>query len=98
MPGVADLDFRDIEGVDDRTAILLSAGQVRNRASTNHRRRRNLVAARSPIPNPKDSGTPWHFWDPSHGIIVGDPVDGRFSILTTSDGGVTWQKSKGPPA
>jgi len=37
------------------------------------------------------------FWDPTHGIIVGDPVDGRFTIMTTSDG-ATWQKFKGPSA
>jgi photosystem II stability/assembly factor-like uncharacterized protein len=37
------------------------------------------------------------FWDPTHGIIVGDPVDGRFAILTTSDG-ATWQMIKGPSA
>jgi photosystem II stability/assembly factor-like uncharacterized protein len=40
------------------------------------------------------------FWDPTHGIIVGDPVaggDGRFTIMTTSDG-ATWQKIKGPSA
>jgi photosystem II stability/assembly factor-like uncharacterized protein len=37
------------------------------------------------------------FWDATHGIIVGDPVDGRFTIMTTSDG-ATWQKIKGPSA
>jgi photosystem II stability/assembly factor-like uncharacterized protein len=37
------------------------------------------------------------FWDSTHGIIVGDPVDGRFTILTTADG-ATWQKIKGPSA
>jgi photosystem II stability/assembly factor-like uncharacterized protein len=32
------------------------------------------------------------FWDSRHGIAVSDPVDGRFLIITTSDGGQTWQE------
>ena len=32
------------------------------------------------------------FWDAKHGIAVSDPVDGKFLIITTSDGGETWQE------
>src|SRR5439155_24926179 len=41
------------------------------------------------------------FTDPKHGIVVGDPVNGKFQILRTHDGGKTWQYSdpqKMPPA
>lgn len=31
------------------------------------------------------------FWDEKHGIAVSDPVDGKFLLVTTSDGGDTWQ-------
>ena len=31
------------------------------------------------------------FWDADHGLALGDPVDGRFVILTTDDGGKTWK-------
>lgn len=95
--GVADVDFRDIEAVDDRTAFLMSSGQ----------------GPQSRIYKTTDAGASWmllttnlepkgfwdcmSFWDPTHGIIVGDPVDGRFTIMTTSDG-ATWQKVKGPSA
>ena len=95
--GTADLDFRDIEAVDDRTVFLLSSGE----------------GPKSRIYQTNDAGTSWvllatnlepkgfwdcmSFWDPMHGIIVGDPVDGRFTILTTSDC-LTWQKLKGPQA
>ena len=37
------------------------------------------------------------FWDSMHGILLGDPVDGRFTILTTSDG-TNWQARTGPKA
>ncbi|HEY2845425.1 MAG TPA: hypothetical protein VGJ09_17310 [Bryobacteraceae bacterium] len=95
--GVADLDFRDIEAVDERTVYLMGAGP----------------GPQSRIYKTKDAGLSWmllatnlepkgfwdcmSFWDPTHGIIVGDPVDGRFEILTTSDG-MTWQSLKGPSA
>jgi photosystem II stability/assembly factor-like uncharacterized protein len=32
------------------------------------------------------------FWNDSEGIAVGDPVEHCLSIITTSDGGDTWQK------
>jgi photosystem II stability/assembly factor-like uncharacterized protein len=38
------------------------------------------------------------FWDASHGILLGDPVDGRFTVLTTADGGATWRHERGPAA
>jgi photosystem II stability/assembly factor-like uncharacterized protein len=30
------------------------------------------------------------FWDEEHGIALSDPVDGRFVVLRTSDGGASW--------
>jgi len=95
--GVADLDFRDIEAKDAQTVFLLSSGE----------------GSKSRIYKTTDGGVSWillatnlepkgfwdcmSFWDPTHGIIVGDPVDGRFTVMTTGDG-ATWQKVKGPPA
>jgi photosystem II stability/assembly factor-like uncharacterized protein len=95
--GVADVDFRDIEVIDDRTAFVMSSGE----------------GPQSRIYKTTDGGATWlllttnlepkgfwdcmSFWDPTHGIIIGDPVDGRFTIMTTSDG-ATWQKLKGPSA
>jgi len=32
------------------------------------------------------------FWDNQNGIAVGDPVDGSFVILTTTDGGANWDQ------
>ena len=32
------------------------------------------------------------FWDRDHGIAMSDPVDGRFLIITTDDGGKTWNQ------
>jgi len=40
------------------------------------------------------------FWDAKHGIAMSDPVDGRFLIITTDDGGDTWKEmpASGMPA
>lgn len=32
------------------------------------------------------------FWDAEHGIAMSDPVDGRFLIITTDDGGESWSE------
>src|SRR5689334_5748509 len=95
--GVADVDFRDIEAVDERTVFLLSSGegpQSRIYKTTDGGASWVLLATNL---EPKGFWDCMSFWDPTHGIIVGDPVDGRFAILTTSDG-LTWQKLKGPQA
>lgn len=80
------LDFRDIDAVDANTAYVLSIG--------------NGPASR--IYKTTDAGATWQlqftnedakafydalsFWDVTHGIVVGDSVDGAFYILTTTNG------------
>jgi photosystem II stability/assembly factor-like uncharacterized protein len=32
------------------------------------------------------------FWDDQHGVVLGDPMGGRFFLLATSDGGETWRE------
>lgn len=95
------LDFRDIDAVDARTAYVLSIGN----------------GAASRIYKTTDAGATWtlqfknddpkafydamSFWDRSHGIVIGDSVDGQFCIMTTKNGGRTWVRvppSALPPA
>ena len=95
--GVADVDFRDIEVIDDRTTFLMSSGQgpqSRMYKTTDGGATWALLTTNL---EPKGFWDCMSFWDATHGIIVGDPVDGRFTIMTTSDGD-TWQKLKGPSA
>src|SRR5215467_8957790 len=90
VPSATDLDFRDVHGVDANTAYLMSAGE----------------GEKSRIYKTTDGGKSWilqftnhdpkaffdgfAFWDATHGIAFSDPVDGRFPILRTSNGGATW--------
>ena len=95
------VDFRDIDAIDARTAYVLSIG--------------NGPASR--IYKTDDAGVTWtlqfknedpkafydamSFWDATHGIVIGDSIDGKFCILTTENGGKSWVRvteSALPPA
>lgn len=98
VPGAGDLDFRAVHALGRETAWLMSSGP----------------GAKSRIYKTSDGGAHWSpqytnpdaggffdalaFWDARRGVVLGDPVDGQFVILTTGDGGKTWQRSKLPPA
>jgi photosystem II stability/assembly factor-like uncharacterized protein len=95
-PGADRLDFRDVQAFDDRTAYILSIGP----------------GPLSRIEKTTDGGANWTlsfrnsdervfldaiaFWDPTHGIAQGDPVDDRFILLMTDDGGRSWNRREGP--
>lgn len=98
VPGAEQLDFRGIRALDERTAYLMSSGD----------------GDKSRIYKTVDGGAHWAlqftnrdakgffdaiaFWDGLHGVVLGDPVDGRFAVLVTSDGGEHWVRTPGPPA
>ncbi|HEY0006406.1 MAG TPA: hypothetical protein VGB17_16610, partial [Pyrinomonadaceae bacterium] len=92
VAGAAELDFRDVDAFDAQTAYLLSIGE----------------GEKSRIYKTIDGGKNWTmqfknskpsaffdamaFWDKDHGIAVSDPVNGRFLIISTSDGGANWRE------
>ena len=95
VPGAADLDFRDVHGVDERTAFLLSIGFGEKSRIYQTANGGETWALRFINHDPRGFLDAIAFWGTDHGIAMGDPVDGRFAILTTDDGGVNWKKS--PP-
>jgi photosystem II stability/assembly factor-like uncharacterized protein len=100
VPGASDLDFRDIEAFDERTAYALSIGEG---AQSRIDKTDNGGATWSlKLTNPDSKGflDALAFWDADHGLVLGDPVAGRFVILSTDDGGKTWSRtaSGGMPA
>jgi photosystem II stability/assembly factor-like uncharacterized protein len=96
VPGVGALDFRSVYAFSASTAYVLSSGE----------------GDKSKLFQTTDGGEHWSllytstegfldglkFWDTTHGIILGDPVDGSFDILTTADAGRTWRRQSVPPS
>ncbi len=92
VSGAETLDFRDLHAVDARTAYLMSIGP----------------GAQSRIYKTADAGLDWKllftnpdakgffdalaFWDATHGIVLGDAVEGHMAIFTTEDGGEHWTR------
>lgn len=86
VPGAEALQFRDVEGVSEKVAYLLSAG----------------VGTDSRIYKTRDGGLSWTlefqnqdpnkfydcfaFWTRHRGVTMGDAVSGRFPVLRTTDG------------
>lgn len=97
VPDAADLDFRSVRAFDANTAWLMSSG----------------TGAKSRIYRTADGGAHWSllytnpdaggffdalaFWNKHRGIVLGDPVDGQFAILTT-EGSRNWRRRQLPPA
>ncbi len=83
-------DFRDIEAFDASTAIIMA------------------VADPAYILKTTDGGDTWkvvyenktkgmfldamEFWNEQAGIVIGDPIDGKFFVARTFDGGSSWQE------
>src|SRR5258708_1158640 len=90
VPGYEKRDFRDIEAFDGKTAIIMAISEPANILKTT------------------DGGQTWkmvyenktagmfldamEFWNVNSGIVVGDPVNGRFFIARSFDGGATWHE------
>jgi photosystem II stability/assembly factor-like uncharacterized protein len=92
VAGFENRDFRDIEAFDHETAIIMA------------------IDSPALILKTKDSGKSWdkvfedhrsgmfldamHFHNKKKGVVVGDPIDGRFFLARTDDGGESWQSLK----
>lgn len=88
LPAYAKSDFRDIEAFNAREAVMMSSGTP------------------ALILRTTDGGQHWDevyrqddsayfldamdFWNNRAGIVIGDPINGRFVVLRTRDGGRTW--------
>ena len=87
VTGAETLQFRDVQGISDKVAYLLSAG----------------TGPDSRIYKTEDGGKSWalqfqnqdanafydcfSFWTPNHGLVTSDSVNGRFPALRVTNGG-----------
>jgi|SRR5271170_5146373 len=105
VPNAATLDFRGIVAFSADEAFLMSAGpgdQSRIYHTSDAGQHWQLQFSNT---NPKAFFDSIAFWDPTHGIVLGDPVPDesgqlKFQLLTTTDG-QSWTpipSSQLPPA
>ena len=95
VPGAARLDFRGIAAFDANTAVVASAGpaeqgQARIYRTTDGAKTWQLTWTDSTKGVFLDGLA---FWDAQHGFTFSDPVNGKLVILTTADGGTSWQRT-----
>jgi photosystem II stability/assembly factor-like uncharacterized protein len=92
VPDAEKLDFRDVDAVSETAAFVLSIGP--GPASRIYRTDDAGAhwALQFTNDDPKAFFDAMAFWDAQHGLAMSDSVDGRFVILTTSDGGTTWTR------
>lgn len=97
-PDTAKLDFRDIQAFDASTAWALSAGPgeaSRLYFTSDDGQHWKQIAAN------RNAAGFWDaiaFWDRRNGLLLGDPVDSRFDIRITRDGGATWTAPRNLPS
>ena len=99
VPGAESLDFRAVHALDGRTAWLMSigTGPVSRVYKTNDGGA--TWALQFTNPDAKGFFDCLAFWNPRHGIVAGDAVDGVLAVFATLDGGVHWQRAAHlPPA
>lgn len=91
VPGATSLDFRDVHAVSLDTAYLMAAGQdtARIYMTTDRGRHWRLQYDDTSKGAFLDAIA---FFTSRHGLALGDPVDGVFTLLTTSDGGRHWRR------
>ncbi len=91
-PGAEGLQFRDVEVTGRRTAVVLAIGE-----GEDSRVYRTTDDGRTWTETFRNT-VPAAFYDcldfypgGRTGLVMGDPVDGRFQILRTDDGGASWR-------
>ena len=92
VPDAGALDFRDIEafGADIAYALAIGPGEASRIYKTGDGGK--TWALQFTNPDARAFYDAIAFWDERTGIAVGDPVDGRFTMLRTTDGGATWTR------
>lgn len=89
VPNFEKTDFRDIAAFDENIALIMAVGEPGYILKTTD----GGIRWKTVYTNKKPGIflDAMQFWDDKVGIVVGDPINGKFLISKTYDGGNTWQ-------
>jgi photosystem II stability/assembly factor-like uncharacterized protein len=88
VPGYEKRDFRDIEAFDENTAIIMAIAEPAQLLKTADGGKTWRIVYENDTPGMFLDAM--DFWNLDAGIVVGDPVNGRFFVARSFDGGSTW--------
>lgn len=88
VKGFEKRDFRDIEAFDAATAIIIAVAEPGNILKTVDGGETWKVVYENKTPGMFLDAM--EFWNEQSGIVLGDPINGRFFITRTFDEGDTW--------
>jgi len=80
--------FRSIASLNDSTILLLSIASPAYLLKTSNKGKTWKLVYKNT--NPKIFFDSMLFYDKKNGFALGDPINGRITLLKTSDGGETW--------
>ena len=91
VPGAEGLQFRDVQGVTEKIAYLLSAGEgSENRIYKTRDGGATWSLEFQAGSDPRNFYDCFDFWSPDRGITFADAQDGRFPVIRTKNG-KTWE-------
>lgn len=88
VKGFEKRDFRDIEAFDATTAIIIAVAEPGNILKTVDGGETWKVVYENKTPGMFLDAM--EFWNEQSGIVLGDPINGRFFVTRTFDEGDTW--------
>jgi photosystem II stability/assembly factor-like uncharacterized protein len=96
VPGFEQSDFRDVEAFSATDAIIMSSGTPAVILKTIDAAKSWKVCYRNEDKAYFLDGI--DFYNARHGLIMGDPINGKFLLLETQNGGDTWKEVTTAPA
>ncbi|MEO5572754.1 MAG: oxidoreductase [Bacteroidia bacterium] len=90
IPNADTLDFRDIEGFDAKTAIVMNSGSPSVFFKTTDGGLNWKTVYKNEDKKVFFDGM--DFWDEKRGIAFSDPIDGKLFLISTNDGGKSWKE------
>jgi photosystem II stability/assembly factor-like uncharacterized protein len=90
IPGFEKVDFRDIEGFDEHTALVMGIGSPGYLLRTTNKGKNWSVVYKNE--HKEIFLDALYFWNDRSGMAIGDPIDGRFFMLRTFNGGKDWRE------